>query len=110
MAKVIFKRQVFPCRFQKLYHLSAAEIIKPVMGNMPLILVGGVRTLEDMETVLSEQKADFLSMSRPFIREPFLAKHLRQGRVKKASCTSCNKCFAAVFNGLRLRCYADGLP
>ena len=73
-------------------------------------LVGGVRTLEEMEKVLSESKADFLSMSRPFIREPFLAKRMKQGKTKEASCISCNKCFAAVFNGLPLRCYADGLP
>lgn len=110
MAKVIFKRQVFPCRFQKLYHLPAAEKIKPIIGDMPLILVGGVRTLEEMEKVLSESKADFLSMSRPFIREPFLAKRMKQGKIKATSCISCNKCFAAVFNGLPLRCYADGLP
>ena len=110
MAKLIFKKQVFPCRFQELYHLPAAEKIKPVIGNMPLILVGGVRTLGEMERVLSELKADFLSMSRPFIREPFLAKRMKQGKTKEASCISCNKCFAAVFNGLPLRCYADGLP
>ncbi len=110
MAKVIFKKQVFPCRFQKLYHLPAAEKIKPVIGDMPLILVGGVRTLGEMEQVLSESKADFLSMSRPFIREPFLAKRMKQGKTKEASCISCNKCFAAVFNSLPLRCYADGLP
>jgi 2,4-dienoyl-CoA reductase-like NADH-dependent reductase (Old Yellow Enzyme family) len=110
MAKLIFKKQVFPCRFQKLYHLPAAEKIKPVIGKMPLILVGGVRTLGEMEKVLSGLKADFLSMSRPFIREPFLAKRMKQGKTKEASCISCNKCFAAVFNGLPLRCYADGLP
>jgi len=110
MAKVIFKRQVSPCRFQKLYHLPAAKTIKPAIGDMPLILVGGVRTLEEMEAALSGQKVDFLSMSRPFIREPFLAKRMQQGKTKKAACISCNKCFAAVFNELPLRCYADGLP
>jgi 2,4-dienoyl-CoA reductase-like NADH-dependent reductase (Old Yellow Enzyme family) len=110
MAKVIFRRQVFPCRLQNLYHLPAAEKIKPVIGDMPLILVGGVRSLSEMEKVLSESKADFLSMSRPFIREPFLAKRIRQGKIKEASCISCNKCFAAVFNGYPLRCYVEGLP
>lgn len=49
-------------------------------------------------------------MSRPFIREPFLAKRMQQGKAKEAACISCNKCFAAVFNGLPLRCYVDGLP
>ena len=110
MAKAIFKKQISPCQFQALYHLPAAEKIKPRIGSMPLILVGGVRTLEEMETVLSESKADFLSMSRPFIREPFLAKRMKQGKIEAAACISCNKCFAAVFNGLPLRCYVDGLP
>ncbi len=110
LATVIFKKQVFPCRFQKLYHLPAAEKIKPVVGDMSLILVGGVRTLSEMDKVLSASKADFLSMSRPFIREPFLAKRMQQGKTKEATCISCNKCFAAVFNGLPLRCYVDGLP
>ncbi len=110
MAKVIFKKQVSPCRFKKLYHLAAAEQIKPEMGKMMLILVGGVRTLAEMEKVLSESKADLVSMSRPFVREPFLAKRMRQGQTKEAACISCNKCFAAVFNGLPLRCYVDGLP
>jgi 2,4-dienoyl-CoA reductase-like NADH-dependent reductase (Old Yellow Enzyme family) len=63
-----------------------------------------------MEKVLSESNADYLSMSRPFIREPFLAKRMKHGKTKEASCISCNKYFAAVFNGLPLRCYADGLP
>ncbi len=49
-------------------------------------------------------------MSRPFIREPFLAKRMKQGKTKEAACISCNKCFAAVFNELPLRCYVDGLP
>lgn len=110
MARVIFKKQVYPCRFQSLYHLPAAEIIKPVSGKMALILVGGVRTLEEMEVVLSQSKADFLSMSRPFIREPFLARRMQQGQTHEAACISCNKCFAAVFNGLPLRCYVGGLP
>ena len=110
IAKAVYKKHVFPCRFKKLYHLPAAEKIKPVIGDMMLILVGGVRTLGEMEKVLLESNADFLGMSRPFIRDPLLAKHLKQGKTQEASCVSCNKCIAAVFNGMPLRCYADGLP
>jgi len=110
MAKIIFKKQIDPCRFQECYHLPAAETIKPALGNVPLILVGGVRRLSEMEEVLAAKKADFISMSRPFVREPFLAPRLRSGKSESAACVSCNKCFAAVFNGLPLRCYAKGLP
>jgi 2,4-dienoyl-CoA reductase-like NADH-dependent reductase (Old Yellow Enzyme family) len=110
MAKMIFKNQVGPCRFEEFYHLAAAAMIKPAVGRVPLILVGGVRRLAEMERVLAEKKADFLSMSRPFIREPFLARRLKAGKSEAASCISCNKCFAAVFNGMPLRCYVEGLP
>jgi 2,4-dienoyl-CoA reductase-like NADH-dependent reductase (Old Yellow Enzyme family) len=108
IAKMIFKKQIEPCRFKSLYHMPAAEVIKPVLDDIPLILVGGVRRLSEMEDVLAGSKADFLSMSRPLIREPFLPKHLRTGKTDEAACISCNKCFAAVYNGLPLRCYVSG--
>lgn len=110
MAKIIFKKQIDPCRFQPLYHLPAAKIIKPALGDVPLILVGAVRTLKEMEEIVNNREADLISMSRPLIREPYLIKRLREGRVEKASCISCNKCFAAIFNNLPVRCYIDGLP
>ena len=52
MAKMVFKKQIDPCRFQPMYHLPAARIIKPVLGDVPLMLVGAVRTLNEMEEVL----------------------------------------------------------
>jgi 2,4-dienoyl-CoA reductase-like NADH-dependent reductase (Old Yellow Enzyme family) len=107
MAKRVFKRQIAPCSFKEFYHLPAAEIIKPSLGAVPLILVGGVRRLSEMERVLAEGKADFLSLSRPFIREPFLARRLKEGKATEAACISCNRCFAAVFNGMPVRCYAN---
>lgn len=110
MAKIVFKKQIVPCRFQKCYNLHAAEKIKTALGDVPLILVGGVRMLKEMEDILASKKADFISMSRPFVREPFFAKRLQSGECEAAACISCNKCFAAVFNGLPLRCYVNGLP
>jgi 2,4-dienoyl-CoA reductase-like NADH-dependent reductase (Old Yellow Enzyme family) len=109
-AKIIFGKQKKACRFQSIYHFQAAEAIKPVLGQTPLIVVGGIRKLSEMQRVLYEGKADYLSLSRPFIREPFLVKRLKAGKSVEATCTSCNKCFAAVFNDLPLRCYVDGLP
>ena len=77
---------------------------------VPLMLVGAVRNLNEMEEVVRNGKADFVSMSRPLIREPFLVKRLREGKAEAAACISCNKCFAAIFNNIPLRCYVDGLP
>jgi len=92
------------------YNLEAARMIKPVLGDIPLMLVGGMRSVSHMEDVLENNDADFISMSRPFIREPFLANKIKEGKMERVSCVSCNRCLAAVPNGLPVYCYNKGFP
>jgi 2,4-dienoyl-CoA reductase-like NADH-dependent reductase (Old Yellow Enzyme family) len=92
------------------YNLEAAKMIKPVLGDTPLFLVGGMRTVANMEEVLENHYADFISMSRPFIREPFLVPKIKEGKMDKVSCVSCNRCLAAVANGFPVYCYNKGFP
>ncbi len=87
------------------YNLEAATMIKSVLGGTALILVGGMRTVSHMEEVLENKHADFISMSRPFIREPFLVNKIKEGEMDKVSCVSCNRCLAAVPNELPVYCY-----
>jgi 2,4-dienoyl-CoA reductase-like NADH-dependent reductase (Old Yellow Enzyme family) len=61
--------------------------------DLPLILVGGMRSLAVMESILEEGTADFISMSRPLIREPDLPNRWREGRTEPAACVSCNNCW-----------------
>jgi 2,4-dienoyl-CoA reductase-like NADH-dependent reductase (Old Yellow Enzyme family) len=61
--------------------------------DLPLILVGGMRSLEVIESILEEGTADFISMSRPLIREPDLPDQWRDGRTDPAACISCNNCW-----------------
>ncbi len=51
------------------YNPEAAKVVKPALGDTPLLLVGGMRTVSHMEDVLENNHADFISMSRPFIRD-----------------------------------------
>jgi len=92
------------------YNLEAAMMIKPVLGDTPLFLVGGMRRVSHMEEVLENNYADFISMSRPFIREPFLANKIKEGKTDKVSCVSCNRCFAGIANNLPVYCYNKGFP
>ncbi len=92
------------------YNLEPAKLIKPELGDVPLILTGGLRALSQMERVLNEDAADMIGMSRPFIREPSLARKIREGRTDAASCVSCNRCLAAIASDLPVRCYYTGLP
>ena len=110
LAKFSLKRLVSKCSFEEGFNLAAAKIIKPMLGEIPLILVGGIRRLSYMEELLEEKYVDFISMSRPFIREPFLVKKFKEGKADEPSCVSCNNCFAAAVNNLPLRCYNEGLP
>jgi 2,4-dienoyl-CoA reductase-like NADH-dependent reductase (Old Yellow Enzyme family) len=61
-------------------------------SDLPIILVGGMRSKEVMERILEEGSADFISMSRPLIREPDLPRRFREGQ-ERASCISCNCCW-----------------
>ncbi|MDY6791360.1 MAG: NADH:flavin oxidoreductase [Thermodesulfobacteriota bacterium] len=92
------------------YNLDAAKIVKPVIGDIPLLLVGGMRTVSHMEEVLKNNDADFISMSRPFIREPLLVNKIKDNKMDRVSCVSCNRCLAAAANELPVYCYNKGFP
>ena len=92
------------------YNLEGAKLIKPNLGDTPLILVGGMRTVSHMEEVVEKKYADFISMSRPFIREPFLVNKIKEGEMDKVSCVSCNRCMAAIPNNLPVYCYNKKFP
>lgn len=92
------------------YNLEATKMIKQVMGNIPVFAVGGFRHVSNMEEAVKNEYTDFISMCRPFIREPNLVKRIKEGKVKIASCTSCNKCLAAVVNDIPVKCYNKAFP
>jgi 2,4-dienoyl-CoA reductase-like NADH-dependent reductase (Old Yellow Enzyme family) len=58
----------------------------------PLILVGGMRRLADMEAVVAEGAAAAISMCRPFILDQHIVSKLRRGLEEESKCTSCNGC------------------
>ena len=72
--------------------------------SVPLILVGGIRSLETAERIIEEGRADYISMSRPFIREPGLVNRWKSGDRRKAACLSDNKCFMPGREGRGICC------
>ena len=110
MAKQIFDGMVGKFDLHDPYNLAAAKVIKPELGDVPLILVGGLRKISDMEKILKNNYADFISMARPFIREPHLVKAFKEGKKSEASCISCNRCFAAAMNEFPIKCYVNKFP
>lgn len=72
--------------------------------QVPVMMVGGLRTFELMEEVVQNGEADFVSLSRPFIREPGLVNAWKSGDHHRATCISCNKCFEALLERQPLHC------
>ncbi|MEA3223083.1 MAG: hypothetical protein U9P49_07970 [Thermodesulfobacteriota bacterium] len=72
--------------------------------NIPLILVGGTRSFDVAERIVEEMVTDYISMSRPFIREPDLINRWKAGDRSKAKCKSDNLCFSPIFKGDGVYC------
>jgi 2,4-dienoyl-CoA reductase-like NADH-dependent reductase (Old Yellow Enzyme family) len=88
------------------YFRSAAGKIRKQV-SVPIILVGGVRSLQAINQILKKGDADLVSMSRPLIREPHLIRRWGQGDEKKAKCISCNQCFGAAASREGVHCVVE---
>jgi 2,4-dienoyl-CoA reductase-like NADH-dependent reductase (Old Yellow Enzyme family) len=75
--------------------------------HLPVLLVGGIRSFELAEKIVMGGSADYISMSRPFIREPALVNRWKAGDLRRAACISVNKCFGPAMKGEGLYCPVD---
>ena len=81
------------------YFLPTIKELKPIMKDCPIILMGGIKNPLSAEKFLKLRIADFISMSRPLIREPDLPNRWKSGDISPARCISCNECYETMFNG-----------
>jgi 2,4-dienoyl-CoA reductase-like NADH-dependent reductase (Old Yellow Enzyme family) len=72
--------------------------------KIPIMLVGGNRSFEAAESLVKEGSADYISMCRPFIREPDLISRWKSGDRRKAECKSDNLCFIPGLEGKGIYC------
>ncbi len=84
------------------YNLPFAKEIKKAI-NIPVIVVGGINSLDIVEQILEEGSADFVAFSRPLIREPDLPERWLKGvGDRKVECLFCNSCLSSLIStGLR---------
>lgn len=64
--------------------------------NANVILVGGHRSIDNMEKILNESNVKCLSLSRPLIREPNLINRWKYNDKSPSKCISCNRCYYTV--------------
>lgn len=103
-----------PCRAginkkeKEAYFKEGAAAYKKAIA-VPLILVGGNRSMNVAEQTITSGTADYISMCRPFIREPGLIKRWQSGDTSPATCKSDNLCFGPAMEGKGIYCVTDEL-
>jgi 2,4-dienoyl-CoA reductase-like NADH-dependent reductase (Old Yellow Enzyme family) len=75
--------------------------------RVPLMLVGGIRTFETAERLVTGGVADYIALSRPLIREPDLISRWKSGDRRPASCISDSGCFKPGLEGRGIRCVVE---
>lgn len=84
-----------------LYYLERATRMRRQV-DLPMSLVGGVRSLADMETVLAAG-LDMVSLGRALIAEPDFVARVLAGQ-EKSICVSCSRCFVMPHMHPGIRC------
>lgn len=88
------------------YNLELAELVRKSV-KCPVMVVGGFRSYEVADDAVRNKGIDYISMARPFIREPDLPRRWEQGDRSPATCISCNKCFGPGLNEGGIYCVVD---
>ena len=72
---------------------AAAAIADSVF--CPVIVVGGFRSLDRMESILNQSKIEMVSLSRPLLREADLPGKMLADPGTISKCISCNRCYSS---------------
>jgi 2,4-dienoyl-CoA reductase-like NADH-dependent reductase (Old Yellow Enzyme family) len=90
----------------EVYYRDAAKLYKK-RTTIPLILPGGIRSYSVAQGLVDEGVTDYVSMSRPLIREPGLINRWKAGDTGKATCLTDNQCLTPLRSGRGLYCVVE---
>jgi 2,4-dienoyl-CoA reductase-like NADH-dependent reductase (Old Yellow Enzyme family) len=92
---------------QEAYFRPAAMRFKAEL-DIPVLLVGGIKSYPVAEDIIAKGHADLVSFSRALICEPRLILRWHEGDRSKSQCVSCNLCLKEGLKGQGIACAADG--
>lgn len=85
-------------------YLDAVKAARKAV-KVPIMLCGGFITKKEMEEAIESGICDYISLSRPLIREPNLVKLFKDGKSDTAKCANCNGCLKwTSFDEKPLKC------
>lgn len=88
---------------KEVYYRNAAARYKEKI-TVPLMLIGGIRSFTVAEQLVNDGITDYISLSRPLIREPDLINRWQSGDHSKSECRSDNACFKPGIKGEGIYC------
>ena len=98
----VLKKQFI--KLKPMYNLPYAILARSVT-NIPIIVVGGFKNGNQINHAIHDCKIDFVSICRPFIKEPDLVMKLKNNPLYESKCTSCNKCAVMCDSLNPTKCY-----
>jgi 2,4-dienoyl-CoA reductase-like NADH-dependent reductase (Old Yellow Enzyme family) len=96
-------RNVFNQDVDQAYFRDLAAAVKQKV-KVPVMAVGGIRSLATANAIVNCGESDMISMSRPFIRQPDLISKWKKDFSARAECISCGKCFGNAIKHSQLIC------
>ena len=103
LVRPVLKKQMDSPQPHSLYNLDSAQQIKKQLG-IPVIVVGGIRKLSEINDIIENNRCDFVAMSRPFIIEPNIVNKFREGKQLESKCINCNFCVIGI-DARPFKCY-----
>lgn len=88
---------VRPWPFTPLFLLDQARRVREAV-DMPLALLGGVGSLEDLGTAMREG-FELVAVARALLANPAWVRELEAGVIAETRCTRCNACIAEMDRG-----------
>lgn len=108
--RVLWRRYLAPRYLKRIkpfsenYNVPAAERIQRET-RLPLIPVGGIRSLESADSCVSDRGFAAVALCRPLICEPDLPTRFRDGISERSACIACNLCTVYCDSDRPVQCY-----
>jgi 2,4-dienoyl-CoA reductase (NADPH2) len=80
--------------FTPLFFLEPARRVRAAV-RMPLALVGGAKSLDEIETALAAG-FDLVAMGRALLHDPALPARYQRGEATESGCVPCNVCMTEM--------------
>lgn len=98
------KKKILKVEDEGIFEAETIAIAEAV--NIPVIMVGGVRSIDYMNKISHTTNIKFFSIARPLISERDLINKWAENPKAKAKCVSCGNCFGER-NGVKFTCILE---